>query len=74
MLLSPGTADLLTSRLDLEGIFFREAGESGSQQEFRMPVEMACPVHSSERYFRQGVDGQVLPNELHDMPNRTMEF
>jgi hypothetical protein len=74
MLLSPGTADLLTSRLDLEGNFFRETGESGSQQEFRMPVEMACPVHCSDRYFRQGVDRQVLPNELHDMPNRTMEF
>jgi hypothetical protein len=39
-----------------------------------MPVEMARPVHYDDRYFRQGVDHQVLPNELHDVPIRTMEF
>src|SRR4029434_6676519 len=42
--LSAGPADLLASRLDLECIFWRQAGESRSQQELRMPAEMARPV------------------------------
>jgi hypothetical protein len=55
MLLSPATADLLTSRLDLEGKFFREAGESGSQQEFRMPSRWHARSTAVTAIFDKGL-------------------
>ena len=54
-------------------IFSGKPANHVHKSEFRMPVEMARPVHYGDRYFRQGVDPPSLPNELHDMPNQTME-